>query len=66
MLAQDNPERWSEIPCIVEADDASPALQQLRLIYANANTRKMTDAEISEQAQQVEKLIMKVSSSPTE
>ena len=37
MLAQDNPERWSEIPCIVEADDASPALQQLRLIYANAN-----------------------------
>jgi ParB family chromosome partitioning protein len=57
MLAQDNPERWSEIPCIVEADDASPALQQLRLIYANANTRKMTDAEISEQAQQVEKLL---------
>lgn len=57
MLAQDNPERWNEIPCIVEADDASPALQQLRLIYANANTRKMTDAEISEQAQQVEKLL---------
>ena len=56
-LAQDNPERWSEIPCIIEADDASPALQQLRLIYANANTRTMTSAEVSEQAVQVEKLL---------
>lgn len=57
MLAQENPERWSEVPCIIEADEASPALQQLRLIYANANTRAMTSAEISEQAEQVEKLL---------
>lgn len=57
MLAQENPDRWSEIPCIIEADEASPALQQLRLIYANANTRTMTSAEISEQAEQVEKLL---------
>ena len=57
LLAQDNPERWSEIPCIIEFDDASPALQQLRLIYANANTRTMTSAEVSEQAVQVEKLL---------
>lgn len=56
-LSQDNPERWSEIPCIVEADEVSPALQQLRLIYANANTRTMTSAEVSEQAVQVEKLL---------
>lgn len=56
-LAQDDPERWGEIPCIIEADDASPALQQLRLIYANANTRTMTSAEVSEQAVQVEKLL---------
>lgn len=57
LLALDDPERWSEIPCIIEADDASPALQQLRLIYANANTRTMTSAEVSEQAVQVEKLL---------
>lgn len=57
MLAQDDPERWNEIPCIIEADEASPALQQLRLIYANANTRTMTPAEVSEQAVQVEKLL---------
>ena len=57
MLAADDPERWAEAPCIIEADEASPALQQLRLIYANANTRTMTSAEVSEQAVQVEKLL---------
>lgn len=56
-LAEDNPEAWREVPCIIETDDASPALQQLRLIYANANTRQLTSAEMSEQAQQVEKLL---------
>ena len=57
MLAQEDPERWAEVACIVERDAVSPALQQLRLIYANANTRTMTSAEISEQAVQVEKLL---------
>lgn len=57
MLVADGHEEWQEAPCIVEQDEVSPALQQLRLIYANANTRKMTAAEISQQAEQVEKLL---------
>ena len=57
MLVADGYEKWREAPCVVEQDEASPALQQLRLIYANSNTRKMTSAEISEQALQVEKLL---------
>lgn len=57
LLAKDAPEQWQEIPCIVERDTVSPALQQLRLIYANANTRAMTSAELGEQAAQVEKLL---------
>lgn len=57
MLAVEDPQRWQEISCIVERDAVSPSLQQLRLIYANANTRKMTAAEISQQAEQVEKLL---------
>ena len=56
-LAEEQPEAWREVPCIIETDAASPALQQLRLIYANANTRQLTSAELSEQAQQVEKLL---------
>ena len=57
LLAEEDPDKWQEVPCIVERDAVSPALQQLRLIYANANTRKMTSSEISEQAVQVEKLL---------
>lgn len=57
MLASEAPEHWREVPCIVERDPVSPALQQLRLIYANANTRVLTSAEIGEQAAQVEKLL---------
>ena len=57
LLAKEDPERWQEVPCIVERDTVSPALQQLRLIYANSNTRTMTSAELGEQAAQVEKLL---------
>lgn len=60
ILAKENEEKWREVPCIVERDSVSPALQQLRLIYANANTRAMTSAEISQQAEQVEKLLYKL------
>lgn len=57
LLERDDPEKWAEAPCIVEAGNVSPALQQLRLIYANANTRVLTSAEVGEQAAQVEKLL---------
>ena len=60
LLAQDDPDRWADVPCIVEDDKVSPSLQQLRLIFANANTRTMTSAEISEQAEQVKNLLYKL------
>ena len=60
ILVQDDPERWAEVSCIVERDAVSPTLQQLRLIYANANTRKMSSAEISQQAEEVEKLLYRL------
>lgn len=56
-LAQENPEKWNEIPCIVEQAAVSQSLQQLRLIYANAHTRKMTPAETSRQAEEVTNLL---------
>lgn len=56
-LAEEDPDKWAEVPCIVEADNASPALKQLRLVYANSNTRQLTSAEIGEQAAQVERLL---------
>lgn len=45
------------VACIVDAGEASAALQELRLIYANAMTRVMGSAEISRQAERVEALL---------
>ena len=45
------------VPCIVEYGEASAALQELRLIYANASTRVMSSAEVSRQAKRVEALL---------
>lgn len=46
-----------DVPCIRERDDASPALRELRLIYANSATRILNSAEISQQAEKVRELL---------
>lgn len=51
---------FEEVPCIVERDNASPALRELRLIYANADTRKMTDGELAQQVERVTELLYKL------
>ena len=45
------------VPCIIETGEASAALQELRLIFANSSTRIMGPAEISRQAERVEALL---------
>lgn len=59
-LAEEYPEKWAEVPCIIETDHVSPALQQLRLIYANKDTRQRTSHDISVEATQVEELLYKL------
>ena len=34
-------DQFRRVPCIRETDNASPALQELRLIFANSSTRKL-------------------------
>ena len=46
-----------EVPCIRESDDASPALRELRLIYANSSTRALSSSEISQQVEKVRDLL---------
>lgn len=60
MLVADGYDIFSKAACIVERDEVSPALQQLRLIYANAATRKMTAAETAEEAERVTNLLYKL------
>lgn len=60
LLAADDPDRWAEIPCIIDQTQMSPALTQLALIYGNANTRAKTDAELAEEAEQVKDLLYRL------
>lgn len=59
-LVEDGRNDLREVPCIRERGAASPALQELRLIYANSNTRAMTSAEISQQAEKVRELLYRL------
>lgn len=45
------------VPCIIEYGEASDAMRKLRLIYANSNTRQLTSAEQSKQAEEVTRLL---------
>ena len=60
LRADKNGERWATIPAIVEACADSADLQELRLIYANADTRKISDFELRKQAERVEELLYKL------
>ena len=56
-LYEEDPQRWATVPCIIEQAAASPELQELRLIMANADTRRMSGPDIDRQAQRVEMLL---------
>lgn len=45
------------VPCIVEYGEASDAMRELRLIYANSATRVMSAADLSKQAERVTQLL---------
>lgn len=57
MLVADGREDLREVPCIRERGEVSPALQELRLLYANSSTRTLTSAEISQQVERVRELL---------
>lgn len=58
ILKKDDPERWAKIPCIIEDHpQESDAMRELRLIFANSDTRKMSGADIDKQAQRVQELL---------
>lgn len=57
-LVEDGQAKYRELPCIEERDgDLSPAMRELRLIYANADTRRLSSADIAKQAERVEALL---------
>lgn len=57
LLSEEGKERFATVPCIVESDEVSPAMQELRLIFANSSTRTLTPADLAEQAERIERLL---------
>ena len=57
MLVADGRDDLREVPCIRERGEVSPALQELRLLYANSSTRALSSAEISRQVERVRELL---------
>lgn len=57
LLVKEGKAQFQAVACIRELTEGSTALRELRLIYANSDTRKMTDAEVSKQAERVEMLL---------
>lgn len=55
-LVDEGKEEFRCVHCIVETVECSDAMQELRLIYANSDTRKMSSADLSRQAERVEEL----------
>ena len=54
-------EQFSDgVPCIVEYGGAPPAMRELRLIFANANTRIMSAADLSRQAERTEAVLLEL------
>lgn len=61
-LVQEGNEKFRQVACIVEkqsgaTDEVEGWLQELRLIYGNSDTRRMSSADISKQAERVEILL---------
>lgn len=56
-LVDEGGEKWKKAPCIRQKPVQSEALQELYLIYANSDTRKMTSGELSRQIERVEALL---------
>ena len=56
-LVEEGREDLRQIPCIREREAGSEALQELRLIFANSDTRRVTPAEKLREAERVQDLL---------
>lgn len=66
LLADEGKTAFAQAPCIRERGEVSSAMQELRLIYANSDTRKLSSADISRQAERVEQLLYQLKDEGTE
>lgn len=59
LLVSEGKDSFAAVPCMV-VENRSEAFNELRLIFGNANTRKLSDWELSQQAQRVQELFYRL------
>lgn len=57
LIEQDGRDDLRDIPCIIAPADENPKLTQLKLILANSTARKLSSADLANQAEQLEQLL---------
>lgn len=57
MLRDEGKEQFKTVKAIVREADSSPEFEELVLIFANSNTRKMSSADLNKQAERVTELL---------
>ena len=55
-LVKEGKEQFRRVPSIIEAPDELPELTELKLIFANSGTRRLTDPELAEQTKRCTEL----------
>lgn len=60
ILWKADPMKWAEAPCIVQETDELPEMTELRLLLANSDTRKMTDADLATQVERIYDCLFKL------
>lgn len=60
MLRDEGKEQFRTVKAIVREADSSPEFEELVLIFANSNTRKMSSADLSKQTERVTELLYKL------
>ena len=59
-------DKFGLVPCLIDGHQESEAMRRLRLIFANSSTRKLTSADLSKQAEEVEMLLYQLQAEGTE
>ena len=57
MLRDEGKEQFNTVKAIVREADSSPEFEELVLIFANSNTRKMSSADLNKQVERVTELL---------
>ncbi len=66
LLVNEGKAAFGQVPCLIDGHQESEAMRKLRLIFANSSTRRLTSAELSQQAVDVEKLLYQLQAEGTE